>query len=174
MNRLLIAVILLVTGVSFISQAGAADFNDYRKLANHTISEVESGPISRASVDKLIANQEKLIEIGVMAISEYIEKHPDIANVLNYVKYNASTMQNLNLAEIQTLWHEGGFMKSKGVDISKAFDKKSAVSGLVDTVVRPATVIIVLNEYKKKADKKYLQQVKNQLGKVLARLDSIK
>ncbi|NOX43106.1 MAG: hypothetical protein GXP19_05145 [Gammaproteobacteria bacterium] len=174
MKKLSIGVILLASSIGFISQATAANFDQYRKLAKGTISEAASGKISNASIDKLIANQETLIKIGMSAMSEYASSHPDVAEVLNMVKDKATSMQKLSLSEIEAQWHEGGYLKSKGVDVDKVLGQKSAAGSLMDTVVHPATVIIVLNEYKKKADKKHLDQIKDELDEVLNHLEMIK
>ncbi len=174
MKKLSMGVVLLAVSVGLISQAVAANFDEFRKIAKNTISEVSSGKIDNASIDKLIANQETLIKIGISAMGEYAESNPKVADVLNIVKDKAPSMQKLSLSEIEAQWHEGGYLKSKGIDVDKVLGQKSAAGSLMDTVVHPATVIIVLNEYKKKADKKYLDQVKDELDEVLNHLDMIK
>jgi len=174
MKKLVMGIVCLVASAGLISQAVAVDFNEYKKLAKHTINEVSLGGISHASVDKLIVNQEALIQIGMSAIDEYAIDHPDVAVVLNIVKSNAISMQNLSLSEIEAQWHQGGFMKSKGIDVNTLLGQKSSAGSLMGTIVHPATVIIVLNEYKKKANKKYLVQVKDELKEVLHHIDYIK
>jgi len=174
MKKLSMGVVLLAASVGLLSQAAAADFAEFKKLANETISTVASGKVSNASIDKLIANQEKLIKIGMAAMGEYADSHPDVAKVLNIVKGKATSMQNLSLSEIEAQWHEGGYLKSKGIDVDKVLGQKSAAGSLMDTVVHPATVIIVLNEYKKKADQKHLDQIKDELDEVLKHLEMIK
>ncbi len=174
MKKLSISVVLLVASGGFISHVVAADFSEFRKLAMSTINEVSSGKINNASIDKLIANQEKLIKIGISAMDEYADLYPKVAEVLKVVKSQASTMQKLSLSEMEEQWHEGGFLESKGVDIDEEASHGHVAYSLMDTVVRPATVIIVLNEYKKKADQKYLDQIKDELNEVLIHLDMIK
>ena len=57
MKKLSIGVILLASSIGFISQATAAAFDQYRKLATGTISDAASGKIDKASIATLIANQ---------------------------------------------------------------------------------------------------------------------
>lgn len=174
MKRLSMGVVLLAASGGFISHAVAVDFSEFRKLAKNTISEVSSGKINNSSVDKLIANQKTLIKIGISAIDEYADLYPKVAEVLKVVKGQAPMMQKLSLSEIEEQWHKGGYLKSKGVDIDEEATHAHVAYSLMDTVVHPATVIIVLNEYKKKADQKLLDQVKDELNEVLIHLDMIK
>lgn len=156
-----------------VTNSNAADFSEYKQIAQSTISEVSSGTVSNKRIDKLIKNQEKLIKIGVSAMSEYIDKNPSSGEALKLVQSKAGTMQNLTLSEIEQQWHEGGYLKSKGIDVDKILGQKSAAGSLMDTVVHPATVIIVLEEYRKKHNKKHLLQVKDELDEVIHHLDQI-
>jgi len=57
-------------------------------------------------------------------------------------------------------------LKSKGIDIRKVTEK-STIGSLMDTVVHPATVIIVMNDFKKIKNSALLKQAEDELTDVI-------
>jgi len=170
MNKKLIG---FIASVAFVvsGNVNGADLDSFTKIAKSTMDSVSNGNVD--DIDKLIAMQEQLMSIGQQAITEYMEKNPDSAKMLKLVNENASKMKTMSMAEIESQWHEKGFLKNQG--ITGAFlEEKSVTGSLMDTVVHPATAIIALNQYKKTKDKKLLQQVHDELEEVIHHVERLK
>ena len=141
------------------------DVKTYDKIAKKTIGMVISGNID---ADKMIADMEKLVELGIAGCKEHMgeSETPLVeAKIMEYTIENASKMGSLTLSQIEDQWHEGGFLKAKGVDISH-FDHFDEVMCHYDAVVHPATAIICFKEYKKTKNEDLLDQVKDELAEV--------
>jgi len=149
----------------------AADFSQFKDLAQTTIAEVQSGKIK--DINKLIAMQEKMMVIGSKACEEFALKNPGNAKMLKLVSENADSMKKLSLSEIEDQWHEKNFLRSKGIEAAQ-LEEKSLTGSLMDTVVHPATAYIALNQYKQTKDAKLLEQVKDELDEVLHHVERIK
>ena len=162
---LVVLVVGWVTNV-FAESTHEFDVKSFQKIAKKTIGRVISGNID---ADKMLADMEKLVEIGVAGCKEHMgkpETPPDEVKLMKITIENAAKMKSLTLAEIEPQWHEGGFAKSNGIDISKYkhFDK---VMCYYDGVVHPATAVICLKEYKKTKDEDLLDQIKDELAEVV-------
>ncbi len=166
-KKFLIAVFLF----NFSPLTFALDDKMFHKLADYTIRQVDMGIIG--DIDALLAIQEQLINIGREGGAEYLksgkEKNPE---ALRLVLENAEKMKNLSLDEIETLWHEGNFLKSKGIDIHE-IEHFGVMNNLMDAVIHPATSYILIKEYKKTGNSDLLQQVKAELIEVLEHIRHI-
>ncbi len=167
-GKLLVASVL---SIMLVSGASAADMASFKKMTKNTIRQAISGSIS--DIDKLIATQVKMLDIGVQGCKEYAQKSPKDAKIMNLVVQNAEKMKAMTLDEIEDAWHEGGVLKKNGIDFDK-IDHMGAALSHMDTVVHPATTYIALKEYKKTKDEDLLDQVKDELSEVLEHLDHIK
>jgi len=160
-------VIVLVVGLASLAFAAAHEFDKktYDKLAKKTIGRVISGNID---ANKMLADMEKLVELGVAGCKEHMrepETPQSEVQIMKFTADNAGRMQSLTLKEIEQQWHEGGFLKAKGIDIN-TFDHFAEVMCHYDAVVHPATAIICLKEYKNTKNDELLEQVKAELAEV--------
>lgn len=160
-KKLVIAVFLF----KFSSLVFALDVNTFQKLANYTIRQVNMGVIG--DIDALLVMQEQLIKIGEEGGAKYLktceENNPE---ALILVLENAEKMKNLTLEEIESFWHEGNYLKSRGIKVEE-IDHFGVMNNLMDTVIHPATSYILIQEYKKTGNSDLLQQVKAELIEVL-------
>jgi hypothetical protein len=171
MKKISVSLVLALILAAFIStQAFAMDVAGYKLIANATIKEALSGSVK--NIDKLIADQKKLVEIGVAGCKEYAQKVPKDAKIMKLVISNANKMMAMTLEEIEPAWHEGGVLGENGIDFD-AIDHFSPALSHMDTVVHPATTYIALKEYKKSKDGDLLEQVKDELSEVLEHLDHV-
>lgn len=160
---------LIVSGLLLLGQLTsvyAADLNEYKRLAEDTIKHVQTGRVD--NIDVLIAEQEKLVQIGVAACDDYASKNPKAKPVLGLITSHAATMKQLSLNEIEEKWHDGGELKKNGYEVQE--DHFGPVSNLIDAVIHPATTYIALNDYKKDGNKAHLDQVVAELSEVLVHL----
>ncbi|MCI0505226.1 MAG: hypothetical protein L0Z73_03875 [Gammaproteobacteria bacterium] len=63
-----------------ITAVSAADLAEYKPLAEYTIRQAQNGHVK--DIDQLIAQQDKLVQIGVAACNDYANKHPKEKNIL--------------------------------------------------------------------------------------------
>lgn len=164
-------ILSMVLAVLISLPAFAMDVSGYKKIANATIKEVLSGSVK--DIDKLIADQKKLVAIGVAGCKEYAKTDPKNAKLMKLVISNADKMMAMGLDEIEEAWHEGGVLAENGIDF-EAIDHFSPALSHMDTVVHPATSYIALMEYKKSNDADLLEQVKDELSEVLEHVGHIK
>lgn len=158
--------------VAFSAQAAIAmDIATFEKITNNTIKQVLSG--DPGDIDALIADQEKLIAIGIKGAQDYAKEAPEYAKFMNLVIDNADKMKAMTLDEIEPAWHDGEFITASGIDF-EAIDHFSKALSHMDTVLHPATAIIALREYKSFKDPDLLEQVKDELSEVLEHLDHLK
>jgi hypothetical protein len=144
----------------------------YDKLAKETIGMVVSGNVD---VDKMMANVQKLVELGVFGCKEHMgepETPETEKKIMKFTIEQVGKMVALSLEDIEALWHEGGFLKEQGIDIHK-FDHYDEVMCHYDAVVHPATCIICLNEYKASKDQGMLEQIKAELSEVRQHIKSL-
>ena len=167
-NRAMREAGLIVIGLillGFITTVSAADLTEYKRLAEDTIKQAQDGV---KDIDQLIAQQEKLMQIGIAACDDYAKKHPKTKSVLELVTSNADTMKQLTLNEIEEKWHHGGELKKIGYEVKE--DHFGQVGNLIDAVIHPATTYIVLTKYKQDGNKEHLEQVVAELSEVLVHL----
>lgn len=148
------------------------DTATFDKLAKQTIGMVVSGNVD---ADKMMANLEKLVELGVFGCKEHMgePETPDAEKkIMKFTIEQSDKMVSLSLEDIEALWHEGGFLKKNGIDIHK-FDHYDEVMCHYDAVVHPATCIICLNEYKASKDEGMLEQIKAELSEVREHIKSL-
>ena len=161
--------VLVFAGIS--GNAQAIDSERYIKLANATIQEANGGFIP--NINQLIKTQKTLIEIGIAGSKEYIQSHPEHADILGEVVANAENMMNMSLEEIEDQWHQGKHMRAKGYDLDK-FDHFGALFSLMDSIIHPATSYISLKEYKRTRDTQYLGRASAELIEVVEHVSHIK
>ncbi len=150
--------------------AQAFDKSAYKDLATQTVRKAISGNIN--NVDALIKKQEELIQLGVKGCRQYAKNSDKHTKLMNLVADHASDMKKMSLDEIESAWHEGGFLKENGIKYEDLDHFGKAVS-LMDAVVHPATTYILLNKYKKTGNAALLDQVKGELTEVLDHMKHI-
>jgi hypothetical protein len=141
------------------------DVEGYTKIVKKTIGSIISG---NCDADKMIGDMEQLVELGIAGCKEHMgeaETPETEVKMMEATIENAKTMSGLSLDEIEAQWHEGGFLKEKGIDIA-GMDHFDEAMCHYDAVVHPATAIICLKEYKKTNDETLLDQVKDELAEV--------
>ncbi len=163
--------LVMVLCLAFLAPAYAGtentfDIRAYQKLTKKNIGRLISGKVDPAV---MMADMEKLIAMGITGAREYMGKKEtpaEEAKLMEITIANAATMSSLSMAEIEAQWHEGGFLKSKGIDVSK-FGHFAKVMCYYDSLVHPATVIICLKQYQQSSDQGLLDQAKDELLEVV-------
>ncbi|WP_455207954.1 hypothetical protein [Kaarinaea lacus] len=153
--------------LGYVATVSAGDLTEYKLLAEDTIKQAQNGQIQ--NIDQLIAQQAKLVQIGVDACNDYADKNPKAKQILSLVTSNADTMKTLTLSEIEEQWHHGGELKKNGYEVKE--DHFGQVGNLIDAVIHPATTYIALNKYKTDGNKAHLEQVVAELSEVLVHLN---
>lgn len=151
---------------NLFAQEHEFDSASYEKISKEVIADVISG---NTDADKLIANCEKLIDIAIEGCEKYkaeTDTPEEEKKIMQIVIDNAKSMSSLSLDEIEEQWHDGGYLRSKGIDPEK-YDHFSKVFCYVDTVVHPATCVICLKEGES-------EQVKDELKEVLEHITKLK
>ena len=155
---------------NMIGSAQAFDKASYVKLAESIIQTAISGKVD--DVDGMIGDLHKLVGMGKQGCSEFGADHPEHAKMMKLVVDNAGAMSEMGLEEIEVQWHDAEFLTSNGIDVD-AIDHFSPALSFMDSVVHPATSIIVMQEYKKSPSGSKLGQVKDELSEVLEHMDHI-
>jgi hypothetical protein len=150
----------------FATATEASTLSDYKQLAEDTIRKIQSGKVN--DIDQLIAQQSRLIQLGVKACEEYAQQNPQSQNILDLLVSNVEVMKHLTLDEIEEKWHKGGELEKSGYTVKD--DHFGTLGNLIDAVVHPATSYIALNDYKGDGDNSHLQQVIAELSEVLLHL----
>ena len=169
LRKTMLGVGVLVFGLASF-QVQALDKEQYLKLANSTIKEANEGFI--ASINQLIAVQEKLVELGVEGSNDYIKRHPEHAKVLGEVVANAENMKRMSLEEIEDQWHSGKYMRSKGFDLDQ-YDHFGELFSLMDAIIHPATSYIALSDYKRTRKGDLLSRASAELIEVVEHVNHI-
>lgn len=162
----LASAILVISGSVF-----AADLEEFQAIANKTIKTVKKGKVR--DIDGLIEQQKALIRIGIEAALEYAEKSPADAKMMHLVVLNSNKMQQLSLEDIEKEWHDGGYLRTYGINIDK-LTQADIQTNYYDLIVRPATVLIALKEYKENPNPQLLAQIEDELAEALDHANMIK
>ncbi len=163
-----LAVITLVLCLAAAPATGASqgfDKKAYDKIAKRTIGRIISGNVDP---DRMISDMKELMAMGVQGCREYMNSKgtsPKEAKLMQLVVDNAEKMPSLTEEEIEEQWHDGGLARSIGIDIS-SLSRFSKVMCHYGSVVHPATVIILLEHYKKTHDENLLEQAKAELVEI--------
>ena len=152
------------------SSALALDVENFEKVANDTIRQMNSGVVG--DIDALIAMQEQLMILGLEGGVEFLQGNPKDGTPLKIVLENAESMKSLSLDEIESLWHEGNYLKKKGIDPEK-IDHFGPMMSLMDSVIHPATSYLLIKEYKRTGNPDLLVRVKAELFEVLEHIKHI-
>ncbi|MDH5544601.1 MAG: hypothetical protein OEZ43_03345 [Gammaproteobacteria bacterium] len=142
----------------------------YRSLANNTIRQMNMGVVG--DIDAMIAAQEELMVVGIEGGVSYLQSNPQGGTPLQLTILNAEGMKSLTLDQIETLWHGGEFLKSKGIDPDK-IDHFGPMMSLMDAVIHPATAYLLLKEYKISGNTDLLARVKAELLEVLEHVNHV-
>lgn len=142
----------------------ALDVQTFSKLAKDTIRQVRMGVVG--DIDAMIAVQESLMALGVEGSVKYAREHRENSKPLILAIENAEKMRWMKLDEMEKQWHEGEFLRKRGVDMEK-LDHFSPMSNLMDAIIHPATSYLLLKEYKKTGDTSLLVRVRAELHEVL-------
>ena len=156
--------------IVFSLPAFALDVDSYNRLANETIRQMNMGVVG--DIDAMIRRQEELMVIGMEGGIAFLRENPQGGVPLQHVILNAENMKNLSLDDIEALWHEGGYLKGKGIDPEK-IDHFGPLMSLMDSVIHPATSYLLLKEYKKTGNRDLLVRVKAELFEVLEHIKHI-
>lgn len=113
-----------------------------------------------------------MIDLGISGAQSFAAERPEHAAAMNFVAANAENMKALNLAEIETEWHEGGALKATDIDLDALYDDDEATTRM-EAVVHPATAYIAVLAYEVTGDKDYLEQVKDELEEIVDHFEDI-
>jgi len=171
-KRIFTVMLVVVFALGMVSAAFAIDIDAYRDIVKQSVRQILSGSLTPGDVDKLIANQEKLIDLGVKASREHLKMNPKDAKLLNLAINNVDSMKSMTVKEIMMKWHKGGFLKANGIDFD-SLDHFSPSVTIMYTIIHPATAYDALEDYKNTKNEDDLETVKDQLSTVLEHLDYI-
>jgi hypothetical protein len=142
------------------------DKKTYTKIAKRNIGRILTHKIDP---DIMISDMEKLIDLGIEGCKEHLNE-PDTPSIeikmLNMTIDSKNNITSMTLDQIEEQWHEGSFLKSRGIDIM-TLDHFSHAMCHYDSVIHPATAIICLQEYKKTKNEEFLDQMKAELAEVM-------
>lgn len=144
----------------------AAEVEEYQQLANDIIGQAVSGTINK---DKIIKKSQAMIAIGRNFCKEYQQKYPDSQKMMQVIMDQASGMGDLTLKEIEQKWHDSEIFNEPGNGLSFDIDDEDYEDfhNPKDTVVHPATVIILVKMYSTSPDPDHLNQIKAELQEVI-------
>jgi hypothetical protein len=162
--------ILAFIAVTIAVPAQALDFDNFRKLAQDTIRQMDMGVVG--DIDAMIAIQEELIVIGMEGGVDYLQQSPADGQPLQITIMNAERMKEMSLDEIEAQWHEGAYLAKRGIEKDK-IEHFGPVMSLMDTVIHPATSYLALIEYKHTGNPEMLARAKAELEEVLIHLDQL-
>jgi len=162
-------VISLLLSATF--DAYALDVASYRKMAQDTIRQVRMG--IAGDINALVRVQERLMDMGIEAGVAHLKQGGTEIRALQLVIVNAENMKELDLDEIESLWHQGNFLKKKGIDIDK-LDRSGEMVSLMEAIIHPATAFIALNEYKMTGNAELLARIQAELIEVIEHVGHIK
>jgi hypothetical protein len=165
-----VAGVLAFAMVSMSIAAEADHMKEYESLAKKTVQAILGGSVR--NVDKLIANQEKLMEIGLEECEEHKEEGGSDVKVMDLIIKHAPRMKTSTLEELEENWHDGAVLTANGIDFD-ALDPLAPTSILMHMVVHPASAYVALKEYKSSKDKDMLDVVKDELSEVLKHLEHV-
>ena len=169
---LLVVLMAVVVTNAFAQTKHEFDKKGYSKIVKKNIGRIISGNID---VDRMLTDMDQLLNMGIAGCEEHMgekETPATEAKMMRYTIDNARSMPALSLDKIEAQWHEGGFLKSKGIDIN-VFSHFDEVMSHYDAVVHPATVIICLKEYQKSKNEELLEQMKAELAEVKEHIEHI-
>ena len=148
------------------------DVDRYRALANTII---ESTMAQQIDTNAIIRDSQTLIKIGVTFSKAYQVKYPQSKFMMQAIIDNATAMQNLSLAEIESQWHDSDILKRGKYKVDFDIDDEDVEDfhNPKDAVVHPATVVILAKLWAKKPKKEYILQMKAELQEVLNHLKLI-
>ncbi|MGA1845038.1 MAG: hypothetical protein ACMUIS_10800 [bacterium] len=172
MGVVVLVVIAMVCVYAFAETGHQFDKTTYVKVTKKNIGRILTGNISPSTMK---ADMEKLISIGLDGCREHMSE-PDATPVekklLEITIKSVDSMRGLSLDQIEEMWHEGGFLKSQGVDIMK-LDHFSHAMCHYDSVLHPLTAILCLNEYERTQKDEYLDQMKAELAEVAEHMEHL-
>jgi hypothetical protein len=154
---------------AFAEEAGHIE--KYEALVKSTIQAIITG--STGDIDKLMADQEVLMEIALEECEEHKEDTPADAKIMDLVINNASRMKTSSLDQLEEDWHDGGILTANGIDFD-GMDPVGPTSFLMHMVVHPASAYVAMKEYKSTKDKDLLESAKDELSELLNHLDNLK
>ena len=160
-----LVVVAVILNHAFAGTKNHFDKKAYEKFVKGNIGRIITGNID---VEEMLIDMEQAVKLGLAGCESYMSE-PEIPQreneIMKYIIKNIQEMKSLNLDQIETLWHEGGFLKDKGIDIS-TMNHFSEVMCHYDSVVHPVTAIICLKQYMKTNDENLLAQIKAELAEV--------
>jgi hypothetical protein len=161
----------MILPMAVAATANAMDIDTYIGVAKQTISKVKKGKVK--DVDKLIAQQEELVRLGIEGALKFAEENPQSRKMMHLLVLNSERMKHMSLDDIEKAWHGGEYLKSHGIDINELAHTDAAMN-YYDSIVHPATAYIALNEYKDSKNAELLEQVENELTEVIMHVEHLK
>ncbi len=168
----IVAVLAISAGVCFAANATTIDKEEYIKTAQETIKKVKRGKVKEKDLDKLVANQNKLIRLAIEGALSFAEDSPKDRKMMHLTVLNSERMKNLSLDQIEKDWHGGDYMRTHGIEINDISHVSDAMN-LYDAIIHPATALIALEQYRKDGDAGHLVQVEDELTEVVMHVGQI-
>jgi hypothetical protein len=85
-------------------------------------------------------------------------------------------MVNLELSQIEELWHDHGIFAEEGNELAFDIDDEDYehLGNPLDVIVHPATVVILARDWKANGDEASLRQIKAELQEVIHHVENVK
>lgn len=167
---------LLLLGCQLIAgTVQAFDHERYVALARSGISDI-SALIQHAPVDqdRLRATLDDMLAIGVHGCRSFMSHPAANTTLLELVLEQSTTMSQLSTAEISAQWYRGDLPKKYEIDIA-ALDHFGDISiNYMDSIVHPATALILLREYQATGDLFALKAARHELKEAIEHVERLK
>lgn len=164
----------VVMGAAAYTQANDEDAHalcaHYRKTCEHILSQVHSGHIDAASVQK---DAEDLIGVATKICKLYEAHHPEATELMEFVIHETDHMKHMSLADLKTKWHDGDVYKTHDVGFDTHDPKNAHYMWPADALIHPATVWVIAHDWAHNNDKEHLHQIEEELEDVLHHLGNI-
>ena len=138
---IIFAVVIVLIAVMY-TNALAQTHHEFDKATYVRVTKKNIGRIltGRVNPDMMIGDMEQLLDLGIQGCEEHMsepETPKTEAKMLQYTIDSANKMKSLSLEEIEEQWHEGGYLKSKGIDISKMDHFDEVMCHMMLSSIRP-------------------------------------
>jgi len=170
----LTTILVMVIGCSFNSMAFALDSYNYTKVAEQIISEIEHEKVrSDAEADAIIIQLRKLVKIGMDGMRVYNPKNESDKVVKEMTLNEGDEWATKEHSYLDSNWHNGKALVKGGVKYND-MDHFSSPINQLDSILHPATSIVIMEKYKRTKKMHQQQAVIDQLSEALQHVESIK
>lgn len=160
----------LICSILAVASVDAMDIDTYVEVAKQAANTAKKGKAK--DVDKLLAQQEELIRLGVEGALKYAEENPARRKMMHLLVLNSERMKHLSLDAMETAWHNGDYLRRNGIEIGNLAHTDAAMSYYY-AIIHPAAAFIALTEYKNSKDPELLHKAEDELNEVVMQVEQL-